>query len=98
MRLIDADKLMEELSKHNARILDARCVIAEQPTIETISGYRIEHLIWLAQVMSKEGVTPEELVELLKDTGRIIDMVLREQQEIFRRTVEGMIKNETDCR
>ena len=44
MRLIDADELMNELSrqylfgvpKHNARILDARCVIADMPTIDAV--------------------------------------------------------------
>lgn len=95
MRLIDAD----DLPKYTGYALSADEVamaVENAPTIETISGYRIEHLIWLARVMSKEGVTPEDLVEVLKDIGRVINMVISEQQEIFRRTVEEMIKNETD--
>ena len=105
MRLIDADRLVNDMAvilEQDVNLIvdqmayEIENTIAEQPTIETIQGYRIEHLIWLARVMSKEGVTPEKLVKLLKDIGRIVDMVLSEQQEMFRRIMEEMIKNETD--
>lgn len=54
----------------------------------TLYGYSIEHLALIARVMQKENVTPEKAIECFKDIGRIVQMIVDEQQEIIRRAME----------
>ena len=54
----------------------------------TLYGYSIEHLALIAAVMQKEHVTPEKALEYFKDIQRMGQIIIDEQQEIIKRTVE----------
>lgn len=54
----------------------------------TLYGYSIEHLVLIARVMQKENVTPEKAIECFKDVGRMVQMIVDEQQEMIKRAVE----------
>lgn len=58
---------------------------AAQPTL---CGYNIEHLILIANVLRKENLPPERVVEALTDIGRIVSIVKDEFEESLRRAVE----------
>ena len=54
----------------------------------TLCGYDIEHLILIANVMRKENLPPERIVEALTDIGRIVSIVTDEFEESLRKAVE----------
>ena len=51
-----------------------------------ICGYPARHLAFVATVMQKEGVTPEEVASCLRDIGRMVEMIIEEQKEIIEKT------------
>lgn len=51
-----------------------------------ILGYPARHLAFVAAVMKKEGVSPEEVASCLRDIGRIVGMVMAEQKEIIEKS------------
>ena len=55
---------------------------------QTVLGYPVEHLMLIAEVMRKENVTPEKVMEVLADAGRIASMVRAEFEEQLRKAVE----------
>ena len=82
-RLIDADALRSWFENHS--VYDEFPVgyimglIDEQPTVEpTLYGYKIEHLALIARVMQKDGVTPEQAVQVFKDVQTIVLKVIDE--------------------
>ena len=69
-----------------------RCIdpdaVRELPSAQpTLYGYKIEHLIYIAKVMEKEGVTAEYAVRTFDDISRIVRMLIEEAQ----RKVEEML-------
>ena len=54
----------------------------------TLCGYNIEHLILIANVLRKENLPPERVVEALMDIGRIVSIVKDEFEESLRKAVE----------
>lgn len=58
------------------------------PAQPTLCGYDIEHLILIANVMRKENLPPERVVEALTDIGRIVSIVKDEFEESLRKAVE----------
>jgi len=71
--------------------LDAVTVtLNELPSAQpTLYGYSIDHLALIADVMEKEGVSPEEAMRFFKDTQRIYQMLVDEIQK----QVEGMVES-----
>ena len=68
---------------------DAKAELEDAPTAEqTILGYPIEHLMLIAEVMRKENVTPEKVLEILMDVGHVAEIVRAEFEEQFRKAVE----------
>ena len=57
-------------------------------TQHTLCGYNIEHLILIANVLRKENLPPERVVEALMDIGRIVSIVKDEFEESLRKAVE----------
>lgn len=51
-----------------------------------ICGYPARHLAFIATVMQKEGVSPEEVATCLRDIGRMVGMIVAEQKEIIEKT------------
>ena len=86
MRLIDADALMEKVWDADTRIGYVQVVdrgdIEAAPTIDHAYGFPLEHLAFIARVMEEEGVTPGEVAGLLRDAGKISEMVVDVMQTI----------------
>ncbi len=86
MRLIDADALMEKVWDADTRMGYVQVVdrgdIEAAPTIDHAYGFPLEHLAFIARVMEEEGVTPGEVAELLRDVGKISEMVVDVTQAI----------------
>lgn len=85
-RYIDAEALIDDLAnglwgKDWDKAL-AEAIVRDAPTIETIYGYRIEHLAFIASIMEKEGVTAECVVKTFGDIGRAVKMIVEETQEV----------------
>ena len=96
MRLIDADALIEkcgnwyvEEGTESGFIGTLKNLLAIQLTAQpTLCGYNIEHLILIANVLRKENLPPERVVEALTDIGRIVSIVKDEFEESLRKAVE----------
>ena len=99
---ISRQAAMEEISKQqtykmfegeDTLYLDANdvgSVLASLPPAQpTLYGYSIDHLALIADVMKKEGVSPEEAERFFKDTQRIYQMLVDEIQK----QVEGMVES-----
>lgn len=86
MRLIDADALMEKVWDADTRIGYVQVVdrgdIEAAPTIDHTYGFPLEHLAFIARVMEKEGITPKKVAELLRDVGKISEMIVDVTQTI----------------
>lgn len=54
----------------------------------TLYGYDIEHLKLIANMLRKENLPPERVVEALTDIGRIVSIVEDEFEESLRKAVE----------
>ena len=67
----------------------AHKIIAKLPPAQpTLYGYNIEHLKLIAEVLQKEDLPPERVVEALTDIGRIVAIVKDEFEETLRKAVE----------
>ena len=67
-----------------------------QPSDPTLYGYKIEHLSVIAEVLQKEGLPPDRVVEALTDIGRIISIVIDEFEESLRQAaIDGLCNS--DC-
>ena len=76
------------LGERNQYDID-RLAIETLPSAQpTLCGYDIEHLILIANVMRKENLPPERIVEALTDIGRIVSIVTDEFEESLRKAVE----------
>lgn len=47
----------------------------------TLYGYDIKHLAFIASIMEKKGVSPEEAAAIFRDVNRVIEMVLEDMKE-----------------
>ena len=54
----------------------------------TLCGYNIEHLILIAEMLRKENLPPERVIEVLTDIGRIVSMLTDEFEESLRNEVK----------
>ena len=67
--------------------------IKDAPTAEpTLYGYKVEHLALIARVMQKDGVTPEEAVQVFKDVQTIALKVIDEIDGAVKRAFEQAIE------
>lgn len=61
---------------------EVREILRELPAAQqTLFGYKIEHLAYIARVMEKEGVTAEYAVRTFDDMRRVVRMLLEEAQQ-----------------
>lgn len=56
---------------------------------QTLYGYKIEHLAYIARVMEKEGVTAEYAVRTFDDMSRVIKMIIDEIQQKVEEALNG---------
>lgn len=58
----------------------------------TCYGYRVEQLAFIAAVMEKKGITPEQAIEMMTDLSIMRDLIFEEQMQNIQHTIEDMIK------
>jgi len=67
--------------------------IKDAPTVEpTLYGYKIEHLALIARVMEKDGVTPEQAVQVFKDVQTVALKVIDEISGAVERAFEQALE------
>lgn len=54
----------------------------------TLYGYNVEHLTLIAEVLQKENMPPERVIEVFADIARIVAIVHNEFEESLRKAVE----------
>lgn len=100
MRLIDADALIEKVWDADTRIGYVQVVdrgdIEAAPTIDHAYGFPLEHLAFIARVMEKERITPGEVAELLRDAGKISEMVADVVQKAHRKFIREAVRRVDD--
>lgn len=66
------------------------------PAQPTLYGYDIKHLAFVASIMAKKGLSPEEAVTIFRDVNRVIEMMLEDMRDGARRTLEQMVAEAKD--
>lgn len=62
---------------------------------QTLYGYKVEHLAYIARVMEKEGVTAEYAVRTFDDMSRAIKMIIEEAQQKVEETLNERFNQPT---
>lgn len=71
--------------------------IADLPPAQpTLYGYDIEHLALIARVMEKEGITPGEVAELLRNAGKISEMAVDVVQKVHKKSMRDAVRRIDD--
>lgn len=109
MRLIDADALMREFTEfvrasNNSDFAkvptwnDAVSLLGSAPTVDllgqTVYGYSIRFLVYVATVMEKKGITAEQAAEIVMDMRAFVQLFYEEQKEITRKAFEEIGKSQ----
>ena len=104
MRLIDADELKavyipSEIEGFEKMMVPVEVVlqnIDDMSTVTTLYGYNIESLVSIAEIMKREGISPEEALYIFKNNvQKIVEIVRAEIQEsIMRHFEEAYFKEE----
>lgn len=68
---------------------DLRNLPSAQPTLY---GYDIKHLAFVASIMAKKGVSPEEAVTIFRDVNRVIEMMLEDMKEMQENALKQALK------
>ena len=72
--------------------------IERLPSVQqTLFGYKIEHLAYIARVMEKEGVTAECAVKTFDDMSRAVKMILKEAQQKAEEMLHERFNQQTGC-
>lgn len=62
------------------------------PAQPTLYGYDIKHLAFVASIMAKKGVSPEEAVTIFRDVNRVIEMMLEDMKEMQENALKQTLK------
>ena len=62
------------------------------PAQPTLYGYDIKHLAFVASIMAKKGVSPEEAVTIFRDVNRVIEMMLEDMKEMQENELKQALK------
>lgn len=79
----DVKKVTDEVIKELKQLPSA------QPTLY---GYSVEHLAFVAAIMAKKGVSPEEAVAIFRDVNRVIEMMLEDMKEMQENALKQALK------
>lgn len=71
---------------------DADIITALPPAQPTLYGYDIKHLAFVATIMAKKGVSPEEAVTIFRDVNRVIEMMLEDMKEMQENALKQTLK------
>lgn len=73
-----------------ATLVEMKLRIEQLPSVhQTLYGYRIELLAFIAGVMHKKNLTPEKAIECFEDIEKIVQIIMDEQKEIIRQEFEN---------
>lgn len=61
-----------------------RLIPSAQPRL---CGYKIGHLVLIAELLKKENLSPERVTDALHDIGRVIEVVKKEFDDALRKAV-----------
>ena len=95
--LMEKDKKLRNINWYDNPYAEGECggidealsIISNLPSAQpTLCGYDFEHLILIANMLRKENLPPERVVEALTDIGRIVSIVTNEFEESLRKAVE----------
>ena len=84
---IDGFYEMASDTEHLCTVGDYISFLESLPAQQTLYGYKVEHLAYIARVMEKEGVTAEYAVRTFDDMGRAIKMIIEEAQQKVEETL-----------
>lgn len=75
--------LRDEFKRAPTNAIRAMKVIEALPSAQPIIlyGYNIEHLVYIANVMQKENITPKEVVDRLRDARLIAEALVEKMEE-----------------
>lgn len=98
MRLIDADALDKHIyndvpvSRFGSirRMAAVRELIEEAPTIDSIYGYKIDDLILTAETLSKEWVSPRDLMNYHDNLKLALKVAREEHEKAIEKYIEGI--------
>lgn len=68
---------------------DASQKIKNLPSLESIEGFSLDWLVYVATISKEKGVTPQDAVDLMRNAERIFELIQEEQQNIFRKILQG---------
>ena len=78
---ISRQAAIEALSTPHGILYPIRTIENIPSAQQTLYGYKIEHLAYIAKVMEKEGITAEYAVRTFDDMSRAIRMIIEEAQQ-----------------
>lgn len=91
LKLVDKGWLIS-----NGNYQKVRKMVESLPSAEpTLYGYKIEHLVYIAKVMEKEGVTADYAVRTFNDMSRVIKMIIDEIQKKVEETLDERFNQQT---
>ena len=97
IRVIDSDKLIKAINDGSYEVnLSAVMALGSVVTSPTLYGYDIKVLAFVASIMAKEGVSPEEAVHIFRDINRVVEIMLEDQRDSVRKTFEQMFPGGQD--
>lgn len=70
---------------------EAYAVIQDMPVQQTLYGYDVKHLAYIAAVMAKEGVTAEDAVRTFDDLTRVANAIDEEYMKAIRQAMKVSI-------
>jgi len=83
------DYTLGERNQYDMDRLAIETVPSAQPTLY---GYDIKHLAFVASIMGKKGVSPEEAVTIFRDVNRVIEMMLEDMKEMQENALKQTLK------
>ena len=91
--LISREALLRDIEQyHVSDGLFQHWVEIQQPVEPTLHGYSIEKLAFIAAIMEKEGMSPEEVVAIFRDLNRVIEMMLEDMKEMQENALKQTLK------
>lgn len=82
----DALRAIEDTNPMNREMIyrfDAERNIRSLPTLESIEGYSLDQLVYIATICKDKGITPQEAVEIVKNVSLFMENVRKKQDELL---------------
>ena len=77
------------------------CALHRPSAQPTLYGYDIKHLAFVASIMAKEGMSPEEAVTTFRDINRVIEIMLEDmkemQENVLKQALKKPCEGEQEC-